>query len=48
MDGVPDVTQRPIGPQDAFTYEFTVPDSGTYWFHPHVGMQLDRARSTPH
>ncbi len=47
MDGVPDVTQRPIEPQAAFTYEFTVPDSGTYWFHPHVGMQLDRALYAP-
>ena len=28
--------------QASYTYEFTVPDPGTYWFHPHVGVQLDR------
>jgi len=42
MDGVPPVTQKPIGAGAAFDYEFIVPDPGTYWFHPHVGVQLDR------
>ena len=36
MDGVPWVTQPPVGPGGSFTYEFTPPDAGTYWFHPHV------------
>jgi FtsP/CotA-like multicopper oxidase with cupredoxin domain len=35
MDGVPRV-QTPIGPGDEFTYEFVVPDAGTFWYHPHV------------
>jgi len=35
MDGVPYVTQPPIEPGRSFTYEFTVPDAGTYWYHPH-------------
>jgi multicopper oxidase len=43
MDGVPGQTQDPIRPGTTFTYEFTVPDAGTYWYHPHVGAQLDRA-----
>jgi multicopper oxidase len=43
MDGVPGQTQDPIRPGETFTYEFTVPDPGTYWYHPHVGAQLDRA-----
>ena len=43
MDGVPDVTQRPIGPREDFTYEYEVPVSGTYFYHSHVGMQLDCA-----
>ena len=30
MDGAPYVTQPPIQPEDSFTYEFTVPDAGTY------------------
>lgn len=42
MDGVPGVTQDPIPAGGEFTYEFTVPDPGTYFFHPHVGVQLDR------
>jgi FtsP/CotA-like multicopper oxidase with cupredoxin domain len=36
MDGAPDVTQPPIQPKQSFTYEFTVPDAGTYWYHPHA------------
>ena len=47
MDGVPGLTQQEITPGTSFTYEFTVPDSGTYWFHPHSGMQLDRGLYTP-
>ena len=37
MDGVPDVTQPPIPPGGRFTYEFTLPDAGTFWYHPHLG-----------
>ena len=36
MDGVPYVTQEPIAPGERFLYEFTPPDAGTYWYHPHV------------
>jgi FtsP/CotA-like multicopper oxidase with cupredoxin domain len=42
MDGVPDLTQEAIAPGATFTYEFTVPDAGTYFYHPHTGTQLDR------
>ena len=42
MDGVPGMTQAPIGAGKPFTYEFTVPDPGTYFYHPHSGVQLDR------
>jgi FtsP/CotA-like multicopper oxidase with cupredoxin domain len=35
MDGVPHLTQEPIGAGKTFTYEFDVPDAGTYWYHPH-------------
>ncbi|WP_425081477.1 multicopper oxidase domain-containing protein [Ruegeria arenilitoris] len=35
MDGVPYLTQMPIGPGEVFDYEFTPPDAGTYWYHPH-------------
>ncbi|HET8680450.1 MAG TPA: multicopper oxidase family protein, partial [Micromonosporaceae bacterium] len=43
MDGVPGVTQRPIPPGGRYAYEFTAPDPGTYFYHPHSGVQLDRA-----
>jgi FtsP/CotA-like multicopper oxidase with cupredoxin domain len=43
MDGVPGVTQAPIEPGATFTYAFTAPDPGTYFYHPHSGVQLDRA-----
>ena len=46
-DGVPGVTQDPVKPGTAFVYEFTAPDPGTYFFHPHVGVQLDRGLYAP-
>ena len=36
FDGVPGVTQEPIGPGESFTYEVNVPDAGMFWYHPHV------------
>lgn len=36
MDGVPDETQPAVEPGASFVYEFVVPDSGTYWYHPHL------------
>lgn len=36
MDGVPYLTQPPIQPGDSFDYEFTCPDAGTFWYHPHM------------
>ena len=42
MDGVPGITQDPIAAGAAFRYEFAVPDAGTYFYHPHSGVQLDR------
>jgi FtsP/CotA-like multicopper oxidase with cupredoxin domain len=47
MDGVPDVSQQPIAPGGDFTYEFAVPDPGTFFYHSHVGVQLDRGLYGP-
>lgn len=47
MDGVPDLVQKPIDPGSSFTYQFVVPDPGTYWFHPHMGLDLDRGMYAP-
>lgn len=35
MDGVPYVSQPPVWPGESFVYEFTPPDTGTFFFHPH-------------
>lgn len=42
MDGVPGLTQDPIAAEGRFVYEFTVPHAGTYFYHSHSGLQLDR------
>ncbi|KOY59298.1 multicopper oxidase family protein [Streptomyces sp. XY332] len=47
MDGVPGLTQRDIAPGGSFTYRFAVPNPGTYWFHPHSGVQQDRGLYAP-
>ncbi len=46
-DGVPGLTQDPVPPAGTFVYEFAAPDPGTYFFHPHVGVQLDRGLYAP-
>lgn len=35
-DGVPGISQDPVMPGDEHTYELTFPDSGIFWYHPHV------------
>ena len=35
QDGVPYITQPPVKPGESFTYEFTVPNSGTHMYHSH-------------
>ena len=47
MDGVPDLTQAPIPARGQFDYSFVVPESGTFWFHPHSGLQLDKGLYAP-
>jgi FtsP/CotA-like multicopper oxidase with cupredoxin domain len=42
MDGVPDITQKPIQPGETFVYEFAARPSGSYLYHSHVGYQLDQ------
>ncbi|MFC7130480.1 multicopper oxidase family protein [Haloferax chudinovii] len=47
IDGVPNVTQEPIASGDAFTYTFRAEPAGTYFYHSHVGLQLDRGLLGP-
>ncbi|MGB3456560.1 MAG: copper resistance system multicopper oxidase [Litorimonas sp.] len=39
MDGVPGVSFPGIKPRSSFTYEFSTPQNGTYWYHSHSGLQ---------
>ncbi|CAM5243064.1 multicopper oxidase family protein [Streptomyces aurantiogriseus] len=47
MDGVPPVTQSAVRAGSNFTYRFIADAPGTYFFHPHVGVQLDRGLYAP-
>ena len=47
MDGVPGVTTPKVAPGRDFLFDFTIPDSGTHWFHPQSGLQLDRGLYAP-
>jgi FtsP/CotA-like multicopper oxidase with cupredoxin domain len=48
MDGSPRV-QHPVEPGAEFTYEFTVPDAGSYWYHPHINTaeQVEKGLYAP-
>jgi FtsP/CotA-like multicopper oxidase with cupredoxin domain len=35
MDGSP-MIQNPVEPGESFTYDFVVPDAGTFWYHTHL------------
>ena len=35
MDGIPDVTQKPVQPGETFIYEFVASPAGTYMYHSH-------------
>ncbi|MCB9540046.1 MAG: multicopper oxidase family protein [Myxococcales bacterium] len=43
MDGNPRI-QAPVQPGETFTYRFTLPEAGTFWYHPHVrtNQQLEK------
>ena len=47
MDGVPGLTQPSVAAGARFDYDFLLSHPGTYWFHPHVGMQLDTGLYAP-
>ncbi|GJL90923.1 copper resistance system multicopper oxidase [Hyphococcus sp.] len=39
MDGVPGVSFPGIRAGETFEYKFALPQSGTYWYHSHSGLQ---------
>lgn len=47
MDGVPGVTQEAIEPGADFLYDFMGEPAGSYIYHSHVGLQLDRGLHAP-
>jgi FtsP/CotA-like multicopper oxidase with cupredoxin domain len=46
MDGADPATPN-IDPGRAFTYRFSVPHPGTYWGHPHTGLDADYGLYVP-
>jgi len=36
FDGIPGLTQDPVETEESFTYELKFPDTGMYWYHPHM------------
>jgi FtsP/CotA-like multicopper oxidase with cupredoxin domain len=49
MDGVPDITQKPVQPGETFVYEFEARPAGTRWYHTHVHehRQMDLGLAAP-
>jgi len=39
FDGMPGISQEPILPGQSFTYEFTIRQEGTFFYHSHMAMQ---------
>jgi manganese oxidase len=39
MDGMPGISQDAIAPGACFTYEFTLRQNGTFFYHSHMAMQ---------
>ena len=46
-DGVPYVTQKPIPPGSSRHYQYTLKQSGTYWFHSHYQLQEQKLMAGP-
>lgn len=48
MDGT-EMTQHPVEPGATFEYRFTLPDAGTFWYHPHMheSEQMERGLYGP-
>ena len=47
MDGVPGVTQEAVAPRERFVYEYVAEPAGSYMYHSHVALQLDRGLLGP-
>lgn len=47
MDGVPGVTQEAVEPGADFVYEYVAEPAGSYMYHSHSALQLDRGLLGP-
>ncbi|MGI8943875.1 MAG: multicopper oxidase family protein [Qipengyuania sp.] len=47
MDGVPGLTQEPIPPGGHMTYEYGATPAGSYMYHSHMDLQLERGLVGP-
>ena len=43
MDGPAEITQQPISPGAAFTYDFVVQQAGTFFYHAHADVDRQQA-----
>lgn len=43
MDGPAEITQEPIAPGASFSYEFTVAQAGTFFYHSHADVDRQQA-----
>ena len=44
---MPNLTQVPIAPGATFLYDFVAAPAGSYMYHSHVGLQIDRGLIGP-
>lgn len=47
QDGVPDLSQAPLDPGQAYAYDFPLNLPGTNWMHSHHGLQEQRLMAAP-
>jgi FtsP/CotA-like multicopper oxidase with cupredoxin domain len=47
QDGVPELSQDPLGPGGRYDYDFVLDRPGTYWMHSHAGLQEQKMLAAP-
>jgi FtsP/CotA-like multicopper oxidase with cupredoxin domain len=47
QDGVPHLSQQPLAPGAAYSYDFPLDRPGTNWMHSHHGLQEQRLMAAP-
>jgi FtsP/CotA-like multicopper oxidase with cupredoxin domain len=47
MDGMPMMSRPPVAPGQEFTYVIPNLPAGTYWYHSHVGTQIENGLKGP-